>query len=163
MLVNEISENECLEVLSRASMGHLGCAQDDQPYIVPVYFAYEPGKVYLFSTHGKKIEWMRANPKVCLEVEETRSQSDWVTVLANGRYEELPAPQYAEELAHARKLLEKRSQWWLNAMAERRIEEPDELIQPLFFRIIIESVSGLRGLSEGQDVSDEKPGKSPAA
>jgi uncharacterized protein len=153
MLVNEISEKECLDVLSRASIGRLGCAQDNQPYIVPVYFAYEPGKIYLFSTHGKKIDWMRANPKVCLEVEETRSQSDWVTVIANGRYEELPAPQYAEDLAHARKLLEKKSQWWLNALAERRIEEPDELIEPLFFRIIIDSVSGLRGQSEDNKIA----------
>ena len=66
MLINEIPEVECLEVLSRVSVGRLGCANDNQPYIVPVYFAYEPGSVYVFSTPGKKIEWMRANPKLSL-------------------------------------------------------------------------------------------------
>src|SRR4051794_35140133 len=117
MMVKEIGEKECLEVLSRASVGRLGCALDNQPYVLPVYFAYEPGKVYLFSTVGKKIDWMRANPKVCLEVEEV-NQSDWVTVIANGRYEELASPRNDEDIGHARKLLEKRPQWWLNALAE---------------------------------------------
>jgi len=147
MMVQEIGEKECLEVLSRASIGRLGCALENQPYVVPVYFAYQPGEIYLFSTAGKKIEWMRANPKVCLEVEEVHS-SDWVTVIANGRYEELGSPRHEEEIAHARKLLEKRPQWWLNALAERRIQESDLAIKPLFFRILIDSVTGLRGQPE---------------
>ena len=153
MLINEIPEVECLEVLSRVSVGRLGCANDNQPYIVPVYFAYEPGSVYVFSTPGKKIEWMRANPKVCLEVEEVSSQSDWVTVIANGRYEELSDPLHAETLAHARKLLEKRQRWWLNALAERRIQVRDEEIQPLFFRMLIDSVTGLRGVAESNETA----------
>lgn len=147
MMVHEIGDKECLEVLSRASVGRLGCALDNQPYVVPVYFAYEPGKIYLFSTAGKKIEWMRANPKVCLEVEEV-NPTDWITVIANGRYEELPSPRYEEDIAHARKLLAQRPQWWLNALAERRMEETDLAIKPLFFRILIDSVTGLRGVAE---------------
>jgi nitroimidazol reductase NimA-like FMN-containing flavoprotein (pyridoxamine 5'-phosphate oxidase superfamily) len=147
MMVHEIGEKECLEVLSRASVGRLGCALDNQPYVVPVYFAYEPSMIYLFSTAGKKIDWMRANPKVCLEIEEV-NPPDWVTVIATGRYEELSSPRHDEEIAHARKLLEKRPQWWLNALAERRIQETDLAIKPLFFRILIDSVTGLRGQAE---------------
>jgi uncharacterized protein len=147
MMVHEIGEKECLEVLSRASVGRFGCALDNQPYVVPVYFAYEPGMIYLFSTAGKKIDWMRANPKVCLEIEDV-NPPDWVTVIAIGRYEELSSPRHDEEIAHARKLLEKRPQWWLNALAERRIQETDLAIKPLFFRILIDSVTGLRGQAE---------------
>jgi nitroimidazol reductase NimA-like FMN-containing flavoprotein (pyridoxamine 5'-phosphate oxidase superfamily) len=158
MMVKEIGEKECLEVLSRASVGRLGCALDNQPYVLPVYFAYEPGKVYLFSTVGKKIDWMRANPKVCLEVEEV-NQSDWVTVIANGRYEELASPRNDEDIAHARKLLEKRPQWWLNALAERRIQETDMAIKPLFFRILIDSVTGLRGEAESEATTRQTQAK----
>src|SRR5215468_11039589 len=144
MTIDEMSEKECLAVLARASVGRLGCALDNQPYVVSIYLAYEPGFIYVFSTYGKKIEWMRANPKVCVEIEEVANQTSWASVVANGLYEELPEPQFEAERAHARNLLNKKHQWWLNALAERRISEPDESIMPLFFRIHIKSVTGLR-------------------
>jgi len=148
MAINELNEKECRALLERASVGRLGCALDNQPYVVPIYLAYEPGFIYVFSTYGKKIEWMRANPKVCVEVDEVSSQTRWVSVVANGRYEELPEPQYERERAHARQLLQKKHHWWVNALAERSRTEPDETIMPLFFRIHIDSVSGLQ--SDGE-------------
>ena len=87
MIVDGISEKECRDVLARATIGRLGCSLDNQPYVVPVYLAYEPGHFYVFSTLGQKIEWMRANPKVCLEIDEITSPSEWVSILANARIE----------------------------------------------------------------------------
>jgi nitroimidazol reductase NimA-like FMN-containing flavoprotein (pyridoxamine 5'-phosphate oxidase superfamily) len=87
---------------------------------------------------------MRSNPKVCLQVDEIRSQSDWASVIANGEYQELPEPKFEDERNRARKLLQQRHHWWLNAMAERRIRLRDEDIKPLFFRIRVSSVTGLR-------------------
>ena len=37
---------------------------------MPIYFAYHDGYLYSFSTVGRKIEWMRGNPLVCLETDE---------------------------------------------------------------------------------------------
>lgn len=68
MRIVPASDQECQELLERVSFGRLACALDNQPYVVPVAFAYEPGSIYVFSTAGKKIEWMRQNPKVCLQV-----------------------------------------------------------------------------------------------
>ena len=144
MLIKEISQKECLDTVSRASVGRLGCSFNDQPYVVPIYFAYEGDWIYVFSTFGKKIEWMRANPKVCVEIEEKVSESEWISVLVNGLYEELPEPQFTQERAHARQLLAKRHHWWLNAMAERRVGSEDQQVEPLFFRIHVDSATGLR-------------------
>jgi len=151
MRIDELNETECREFLSRSSMAKLGCCLNDQPYIIPVGFAYEDNFIYVFATLGKKIEWMRTNPKVCVQVDESKGKSDWVSVIANGEYEELPEPKFAEERAHARSLLQKRHHWWLNALAERRIQMRDQEIKPIFFRIQIQSLSGLRGLAEGGD------------
>lgn len=129
-------------------MARLGCSLNDQPYIIPVGFAYEDDFIYVFATLGKKIEWMRTNPKVCVQVDESKGQSDWVSVIANGEYQELPEPKFAAERAHARSLLQKRHHWWLNALAERRIQMRDQDIEPVFFRIQIQSLSGLRGVAE---------------
>ena len=102
MLIKEITEQECHELLAKATVARLGCCLDDQPYVVPVAMAYEPGYIYLFSTLGKKIKWMRANPKVCVEADSITGQSDWVSVIANGEYQELDEPRYTDERAHAR-------------------------------------------------------------
>jgi nitroimidazol reductase NimA-like FMN-containing flavoprotein (pyridoxamine 5'-phosphate oxidase superfamily) len=69
---------------------------------VPVYFVYEKDSLYSFSTVGQKIEWMRANPLVCVEVDEVVNPQQWVSVVVFGRYEELldaPEWQGAREVA----------------------------------------------------------------
>lgn len=149
MRIDELNETECREFLSRTSMARLGCSLNDQPYIIPVGFAYEDDFIYVFATLGKKIEWMRTNPKVCVQVDESKGQSDWTSVIANGEYQELPEPKFAKEREHARSLLQKRHHWWLNSLAERRLQMRDQDIKPVFFRIRIQSLSGLRGSGEG--------------
>jgi len=89
-------------------------------------------------------EWMRKNPKVCIQVDEIESTTCWVSAIGSGRYEELPELQYLDERAHARQLLERRPQWWLGAMAERQLKSGNKLIQPLFFRVHIDTITGLR-------------------
>lgn len=148
MMTNQMTEKECTEILSRVSLGRLGCALHDQPYVVPIYFAHDGDAIYVLSTLGQKIEWMRANPKVCVQVDEILSQGRWASVIVNGQYQELPEPEYAEERSRARQLLEKRHQWWLNSMAERLMKSDDALIEPLFFRISIDSMTGLRAVPE---------------
>jgi uncharacterized protein len=151
MEINEMTQDACRSVLTRVSMGRLGCSLENQPYVVPICFAYEPDYIYVFSTFGQKIKWMRVNPKVCIQIDELTNPSQWVSVIANGTYQELPEPQYEVERAHARKLLEKRSRWWLNALAARRARSLDDFISPLFFRIHVDSVTGLCGRSEGEE------------
>lgn len=150
MRIDQLNDAECREILSRSSIARLGCSLNDQPYVVPVGIACEPDYIYVFSTLGQKIKWMRSNPKVCVQVDEIRSQSDWVSVIANGAYQELPEPQFEDERNHARGLLQQHHHWWLNAMAERRIRLRDEEIKPLFFRIRVISVTGLRATSENE-------------
>lgn len=143
MAIHEMSANECRVLLGRASLARLGCSLENQPYVVPISIAFEEEFVYSFSTLGQKIEWMRMNPKVCVQVDEIDGRARWLSVIVNGSYEELREPQFEIERAHAKKLLEKRHNWWLNALAERQLKVGDDLIAPLFFRIRIESLTGL--------------------
>ncbi len=146
MVINEMTEKECGAFLASAMLGRLGCSLDNQPYVLPIYFAYEPGYIYVLSTLGQKIEWMRANPKVCVEVDEIANESQWVSVIVSGHYQELPEPQYTDERKHAEKLLGKRHKWWQNALGERQVKLGEDLIDPLFFRICVDSMTGLRAV-----------------
>lgn len=148
MLINEMHQKECRTFLASASLGRLGCSFDSQPYVVPIYFVYEPDYIYVLTTFGQKTEWMRANPKVCLEVDEITNQSQWVSVIANGRYQELPEPQFTAERERARALLGKRHLWWQNALAERELRLGNDSITSLFFRIQIDSITGLEAIGE---------------
>jgi uncharacterized protein len=145
MRIQELTAKECGEILAHTSIGRLGCSRDDQPYVVPIYFAYEPDHLYGFATEGQKIEWMRMNPKVCVEVDEITDHFQWRSVVLHGRYRELPdVPQHAAERDRARKLLETRSLWWQTAFASRRLKSGDDLIPPLFYGIDIHSLTGYR-------------------
>ena len=78
-------------MLGGGGIGRLACCRDEQPYVVPVFLHYddETQCLYGFATVGQKIDWMRANPKVCIEVDHVADQTNWTTVLAFGRYEEV--------------------------------------------------------------------------
>ena len=90
MLIQELSRQASLDLLARTRLGRLARTQEAQPYVVPVHFAYDDNALYSFATVGQKIEWMRANPLVCVEVDEVVGQQQWVSVIVFGRYEELP-------------------------------------------------------------------------
>ena len=101
MTVMSISELECRELPGRSSFARRGCSSDGQPYVVPIYVAFENDSLYVVSTVGQKIEWMRSNPRVCVQVDEIHSSQQWVSAVATGWYQELSEPQYSDERAHA--------------------------------------------------------------
>jgi uncharacterized protein len=150
MRIIEISQEECMELLERVSIGRLACSLDDQPYLVPVAFSYEPDSIYIFSTVGKKIEWMRQNPKVCLQADEIGNGSNWTSVVVTGTYLELSETQYPAQREHALEQLAQYAEWWRTPLAQRREHTSDLAIKPVFFRIDIKSMSGLRGMPEAE-------------
>lgn len=148
MQINEMTVEECSAFLEHASLGRLGCSYENQPYVVPIHFAYEEGYMYVFSTFGQKVKWMRANPKVCVQNDEIRNLSEWISVIVYGEYEELLEPEYTAQRKHASSLLAKSYHWWLNALGERQMRVSENSIEPLFFRIRVQSMSGLHATEE---------------
>jgi nitroimidazol reductase NimA-like FMN-containing flavoprotein (pyridoxamine 5'-phosphate oxidase superfamily) len=150
MLIHELSRAECVEVLNRTDLGRLGCAHDNQPYIVPIHFSFDAERscLYAFSTVGQKIEWMRENPKVCVEVEDVADKNHWTTVLAFGRYEEMddsPADRAARQ--SAQELFQQRPEWWLPAAAKVGKREHHAMV---IYRIQIDRVTGRRASRDRQ-------------
>lgn len=144
MIVHELTAADCAGVLSRATVGRLACCRMNQPYVVPVSIAYDPRQVCLFSFSmiGKKVEWMRANPSVCVEVEDLDDRFNWTTVVVFGRYDEIDDAPEQRDLRHrALHLFSDRSQWWLPGAARVKGVEHDSVV---VFRINIDHMSGRR-------------------
>jgi len=82
--VEEMNTGLIKEVLKRVGYGHLAMARGNLPYIVPIHYAYEEPHIYIYTTEGKKTEIIKANPEICLQVEDVKSDNDWVSVIASG-------------------------------------------------------------------------------
>ena len=145
MLIQELTKQASLDLLARTSLGRIACAQGAQPYVVPFYFTYDNYYLYSFSTVGQKIEWMRANPLVCVETDEVVSSQQWVSIIVFGLYEELPdTPACQQERASAHYLLQKRAMWWEPGCAKTILHGIQRPLVPVFYRIRVVQISGHR-------------------
>ena len=147
MLITDLSESDCLEFIAQARVARLACARDGQPYVVPISCVYQDGYVYCVSTEGKKVEWMRANPLVCLEMDEVRNSQNWTSLVVDGRFEEiLNGPEWESERRLAWSILQQRPIWWEPAYVRTIVNRMEKELRPLFFRIRIVRISGRRGV-----------------
>ena len=158
MLIRDLTSMECRHVLASTNFGRLGCAKDGQPYVVPIYFAFDGAHLYgssmfCFSQIGQKIEWMRSNPLVCLEVDDVKSASDWTSVVVFGHYQELPDTS-ENEIArrHAHELLTKRAMWWEPASVAVAHPDDHHSFNPIYYRIYIDQLTGRQGVPDTKDV-----------
>lgn len=143
MLLQAMDAKECHGLLGKAASGRLACARNNQPYVIPIYFVFDNDLIYGFSTMGKKIEWMRENPLVCLEADQVRTQNNWDSVVIMGRFEELTnTPQLLEERKHAQMVLDQRALWWQTAYASSQPRTEPKPPEPIFFRIHIDEITG---------------------
>ncbi|WP_377907446.1 pyridoxamine 5'-phosphate oxidase family protein [Aminobacter ciceronei] len=151
MWVRSLSTLDCSKILARSHFGHLGCSKDGRPYVVPFYFCYSDSRLYAFSMPGKKIDFMRANPCVCVLVDERGSGREWRSVLVDGRFEELKGdtPQNKIDQEHAWNLLSKHVNWWEPGGLKPDQRPIAQHSSHLFFRICVEQVSG-REAVEGE-------------
>lgn len=149
MFIQEMSDDECRRVLANATMGRLACARDNQPYVVPIYFAFDDTYLYGFTTVGQKVEWMRSNPLVCFEMDEVVSDNQWVSIVAFGRYEELPdTPAYESVRIRAHGLLQRRPVWWEPAYISQEHRAHPHSLTPVFYRIRLDKITGHRATTE---------------
>jgi len=142
MQVRELSTEQCLELLKRSALGHLGCVLQHQPYVVPIHFSFDAERncLYGFSAVGQKIAWMRENPYVCVEVPEIADRNHWTTVLIFGRYEEIQdTPEHAHTRQRIWDLFQERREWWLPAAAKLGSRESAAV---LIYQIRIDRITG---------------------
>jgi len=89
--IDEMSTKEIHTLLQKVGQGHLGCALDGQPYVIPMQYYFDAPDIYIFTTVGMKTQYMDANPAVCLQVEEIHDLKHWRSVTVTGRAEHITA------------------------------------------------------------------------
>ena len=78
-----MTHDEMQRLLKKYSHGRLGLAFQNEPYVVPVSYGYDQGRIFFHSVmQGKKVDFMKNNNKVCFEVDEWKKE--WASVICYG-------------------------------------------------------------------------------
>ena len=148
MHIKAMNETDCLAFLAANRLARLACSVDDRPYLVPIHYAFRNHFIYAFSMPGRKVEAMRANPNVALLVEEFGEGRIWKSVIAEGRFEELPDRIGSKiERDHAWSLLSRHANWWEPGALKPDMAMPADEPHHIFFRVSIDSLSGRESIA----------------
>lgn len=88
-MIENLTDIQIKEVLQNNRLGHIRCNDGHKTYVVPINYVYDGNFIIAHSAEGMKIDIMRKQPKVCFEVEEIISFTNWKSVIAWGEYQEL--------------------------------------------------------------------------
>jgi len=91
-MLGKMNSREIETLVTQQLIAHLGCYADEQIYVVPVSYAYDGDYFYLISREGLKVDMMRKNPKVCLQIDNMQNMSGWQSAILWGEFEELTEP-----------------------------------------------------------------------
>lgn len=94
----DLTSQQCEEILAANHYGHLGCVDGEEPYVVPITYLYKDGFLYGFSKEGHKIDLLRKNSRMCVQVEHVTSGDDWNSVICWGFFEEVADPKSAQDI-----------------------------------------------------------------
>lgn len=90
-MIGQLTNEQIDTLLISSVVGHLGCCTDNTPYVIPITYAYDGINIYSHAREGTKVDIMRKNPQVCLEVDQIDNLSNWRSVMVWGTFEELKA------------------------------------------------------------------------
>lgn len=92
-MLGELNSRQIEHILQSLMIGRIGCHADNKTYVVPITYAYDGKHIYGHTKEGLKINMMRKNPIVCFEVDVIENMSNWRSIIAWGKFEELKTPE----------------------------------------------------------------------
>lgn len=146
-MTKELEKSGCLEVLNNNYLGRLAYIHGKSPFVVPITFFHdeEEEQILSYSSEGFKLDAMRKNADVALQVDDIQSIQNWRSVLVHGIFEELAG-------SNAKQYLRKFSQGVQetivnsNGMHPKFIQDFTSRLQkgriPIVYRIQISNMTG---------------------
>lgn len=144
-----LDDQKINDVLESNIVGRLGYTDGHRIYIIPIsYYFFNRKYIFAHSREGQKIEILRKNPDVCMEVDEISTLSNWKSVVVWGKYEEITD---ARERYYALDLLIRKINKYrikeMNILSSELPEIEESMVIPdrektIVYRILIEKKSG---------------------
>lgn len=88
-MITDLETKECQFILENNYIGHLGYISENKPYVVPItyFFDKKENQIICYSAEGHKIQAMRKNKQISLQVADIHSVNKWKSVLVHGNTE----------------------------------------------------------------------------
>jgi nitroimidazol reductase NimA-like FMN-containing flavoprotein (pyridoxamine 5'-phosphate oxidase superfamily) len=96
-MLGSLSSEQVEIFLKENLLGRLGCTNGKDVYVVPVCYVYDGQNIFAHSKGGLKIDMMRINPAVCLEVDVLKNLANWKSVVVQGVFEEIEKTEEKQE------------------------------------------------------------------
>lgn len=89
MVTVTMGQAEVEELLKKSVVGRLAVVANEGPYVIPLGYVYENGKIGFHSSYkGRKVECFSRDQRVCFEVDEANPEiTQYRSVLVFGRIE----------------------------------------------------------------------------
>lgn len=83
--VDPLTRDQALLLLDAAPVAHIGLISEGDPYVTPMSFVLDGDRILFRTKAGKKLDALRANPKVCIEASQYDPESgEWASVIVYG-------------------------------------------------------------------------------
>ena len=138
-MIKELDDKKARKLLNERRFGHLGCTlKTGEPYVVPVNYLYLDETIYIHSLPGQKLDALRENPKICLQVEKIEDTLKWQSVIVFGEFQEVKRTN--EKIKVMQEFTRKFERL---TPVEAMIEEEWNLGGTVVFRIDIKRITGM--------------------
>jgi uncharacterized protein len=146
-MIGNLTDEQIEEVLKGNVLGHIGCNDGFNTYVIPINYVYDGQYIICHSPMGSKIKVMQQNNRVCFQVEEITNFSNWKSVMTLGLYQELTDERdrrYAMKLLMDRMLHIKISELSASTGIAVKKATPGapENMRPVIYRIVINEKTG---------------------
>ena len=145
-MLRDLNNTRIEALLKDQLIGRIGCHSAGVTYIVPVNYVYDGLNIYCHSAKGMKIDMMRENPEVCFEVDNIKNITNWQSVIAWGKFEEIT--EMDEKLTVLQKLTDRVTPYIIDDPVTREhgfVDEESEVgttVELIMYKIIIHKKTG---------------------
>lgn len=147
-MIKDLGSGECIQLLCNNYIGHLAYIVGESPFVIPITYYYDQShnSIISYSLEGHKIDAMRKNRSVSLEVDEIESVNRWKSVLAHGKFEELSGID-AKNLLHefsngVKEIIHRKETKKLQFISESSSKLGPEGSSPIVYRIQLLEITG---------------------
>jgi len=80
----ELSREECWAVLEEGRVAHIAQVDQGEPYVTPMSYVMLDGDFCFRTGAGRRLEALRRDPRMCIEVSRPREDTGWESVVFRG-------------------------------------------------------------------------------
>ena len=146
-MILKLGKSKCRILLSKNYIGHMAYIYKNRPYVIPITYYYDDSTNALlgYSGKGHKVNALRINNGVSVEVAEIDSVNNWKSVAVQGTYHEFEGStakiylhKFSEGVKEIIKNTEGKDLKYLSEFSSKIYKEGP----PIVFKINIEELTG---------------------